>query len=133
VYNPPPGWDEELVSWQAENVGWTPPTAGWTPPSVPNALPAPEGWQFWVPNPMLIARARNGFLKKALTSIGVGIALVVVGVAASIVSQNLAASGGIVIIFTGLMIVGLCQIIFGLIRLFRAPAMAKASVTANRI
>ena len=132
VYNPPPGWDEELVSWQKENVGWTPPTADWTPKSPPGALPAPRGWQFWVVNPMLVAQARGQLAKKALQIVGIGVAVFAVGLVASLIGANLAAGGGTFIVFTGLMIVGFCQVIFGLIRLARASSMAKDLVSADR-
>ena len=133
VFNPPPGWDEELVSWQAKNVGWTPPSAEWTPASPPGALPAPAGWQFWVINPILLAQHRQVLAKRALGVIGIGVAIFVAGLVASLIGANLAAGGGVFIIFTGLMIVGLARVVFGVIRLARASSMAKDLVMNRKI
>lgn len=125
VYNPPPGWDEELVSWQQKNVGWVPPAADWAPTSPPGARPAPKGWKFWVVNPTLLEQHRRVLAKKALAVTGIGFAFLVAGIAASLIAANLAAGGGSYIIFTGLMIFGLARIVFGLIRLGRARSMAR--------
>lgn len=133
VYNPPPGWDEELVSWQAANVGWAPPSAGWTPPSPPGVRPAPAGWQFWVINPILVAQQRRLLAKRAWGVIGIGVAIFVAGLVASLIGANLALAGGTFIIFTGLMIVGLARVIFGLIRLARASSMAKDLVMNRKL
>jgi hypothetical protein len=133
VYNPPPGWDEELVSWQAANVGWAPPSAGWTPDSPPGARPAPAGWQFWVINPILVAQQRRLLAKRAWGVIGIGSAIFVAGLVASLIGANLAAGGGVFIIFTGLMIVGLARVVFGVIRLARASSMAKDLVMNRKL
>ena len=133
VYNPPPGWDEELVSWQAANVGWAPPSAEWTPASPPGVRPAPAGWQFWVINPILVDQQRGILVKRAFGVIGIGLALFVAGLVASLIGANLTLGGGTFIIFTGLMIVGLARVVFGVIRLARAPSMAKDLVMNRKI
>ena len=133
VYNPPPGWDEELVSWQAKNVGWVPPTSEWTPSTSPGALPAPAGWKFWVVNPILVAQQRRQLTRKSLEVMAIGFGIFIVGLVLSLLGANLAFGGGTFIIFTGLMIVGLARVIFGLIRLVRAPSMAKDLVTNRKI
>lgn len=131
VYNPPPGWNEELVSWQKQNAGWAPPTADWTPATPSGARPAPKGWQFWVVNPILVDQHQRVLAKKALGVVGIGCAFLVAGIAASLIAANLAVGGGSFIVFTGLMIFGLARIVFGLIRLGRARSMAK-DLVVNR-
>ena len=121
-----------LVSWQAKNIGWQPPTADWIPPGVPDARPAPAGWQFWVPNPILLAAATKTLTKKALVTVGVGAAMFLFGIIATIVDESMASSGGRFFVFTGLILVGLLRIIMGIVRLVRAPLMAKRSLSTFR-
>lgn len=76
----PRGWPTPTDRWIRANAFWQPP-AGWTPLS--GLRPAPRGWTFWVPNP-LMARSRAGMYRGATIWSQAGGLLFIAAIAARI-------------------------------------------------
>lgn len=81
----PRHWPTPTDKWVRDNAFWHPP-AGWTP--VPGKDPAPEGWTYWVANP-LWSRAMAPHFRAIAALRRVANGLCVVWVAALIASPFL--------------------------------------------
>jgi len=108
----PEGWPEPSIDWLAANQGWDPP-AGWTP--LPGVDPAPSGWTWWSRDEIGWKAMTSGALRGYRIGIAVSVAVLVVGVALTVITRTKHPDVGFV--FWGALIFAPLNLMFNLGRL----------------
>lgn len=103
-FHNPPAWPQPSERWVRENQG-SRPAPGWVPDA--GAPEAPADWTFWTldgPDAAPFAKAAVRGLRRSTI---VGFATAAVALAITIASYELAAAGGVYVVFWGLILTGL--------------------------